>query len=676
MQLSSNLSVVTLSMLTILGVQASAKAQQGACCLSQVGQNDCVQLDANDCALAGGTFGGAGSECPDELVVALQLSGVAMDLFLRPAVGCADVGTTGASCVDAPGPLVDAWVTSPPGIGEDSCHAFGVGPESPPIPPGFFGPGSDPFFGTVCFGGQPLGPTPFGDFGLADTLILRSDDPFDRCDLPSPSNQQPVDIQLVDLNLVSSQPIIVTFNGGQNPEAWDVSMDLSSNGPIPGILNATKTHCNGGTYESFIPVQPRFTFVNPGAPSNVRIFDTGDHPIPPVDLQGGAPWVSELDPGLSKENPQCSEFHPGIEDPSPPVDCPLPSQDRATLRLVSPSTELALKPGVSCADVGTGGLSCIVGPLLDAWRVANPGPGQESFHDFGTVPESPPIPADFFDPGSEPFVGRIFLVGDPLGSTPFGDYDISDTLILRSDDPFDRCELPSPTERTVDIQIVELNLRSIQPIQVIVQGQPTQWDVHVDLSDFQPQPGSLTATKTHCNGGTYTSGLNVQPRFTFTKVDDPLQIRVFDTGFEFFPPVQFFNIDEPWVNDIDPLLRTESPSCSEFYPGIIELAPEGACDCQGNGVRDKCDLETGASSDCNGDALPDECALSIPGDYDANGVVDLGDYASLSECLGGSGSQPGGLPECSDLCRTAFDSDDDTDIDLFDFAWFAQLFAQ
>ena len=94
--------------------------------------------------------------------------------------------------------------------------------------------------------GEPLGPTVWGDFAEADTLISRSEDPFDRCGLPSAPEVQ-IEIEIVALSLVSVAPIIVTYNGGQDPEQWDVAVDLSEVTAPPGTLHATKTHCNGGT---------------------------------------------------------------------------------------------------------------------------------------------------------------------------------------------------------------------------------------------------------------------------------------------------------------------------------------------------------------------------------------------------------------------------------------------
>lgn len=662
--------------ITFAAFAPASFGQTGACCLGPVGQIDCFELSAGDCALAGGTYGGDGTTCPGNTTATFFLSGPATQVFLHPAVSCLDVGTTGQSCQEGTGPFVDAWVTAPPGFGEDTCHSFGTVPESPPIPPGFFGPGSDPFFGTVCFAGVPLGPTPFGQFDVADTLILRSDDPFDRCDIPSPGPAA-VDIQIVELNLQSLQPIVVTFNGGQNPMLWDVQVDLSTNGPLFGALSVIKTHCNGGTYDSFLPVLPRFTFINPNNPGDVRILDTGNELIPPVDLNAfGTPWVQQVDLGVSKSDSRCTDFHPGVDDPSPPLTCPLPAQERVALKLSSTATKLTLEPGVDCNVGGTNGFSCTAGPQIDPWRVATPGPGNETCHTFGTGPESPPIPPDFFDPGSEPFFGEVCYSGVPLGPTPFGTFGDADTLILRSGDPFDRCDIPSPTDQFVDIEIVSLNLQSLQPITVTTGGSETLWDVFVDLSTTGAPLGAMTATKTHCNGGTYDSVLRIQPRFTFVQVGNPSQVRVLDTGAAGIPPTQFINTNAPWVNDADPLFLPLSQNCTDFRPGLNDFVPQFSCDCQSNGIRDTCDLESGTSFDCNTNLTPDECDGGVPGDYTGDGIVDLVDYSSFEGCLAGPGAAPNGLFECHDLCRAAFDSDNDLDIDLFDFRRIAETLGQ
>jgi glucose/arabinose dehydrogenase len=55
-------------------------------------------------------------------------------------------------------------------------------------------------------------------------------------------------------------------------------------------------------------------------------------------------------------------------------------------------------------------------------------------------------------------------------------------------------------------------------------------------------------------------------------------------------------------------------------------------DCNGNGVPDACDVETGTSDDFNENGIPDEC--ECPGDVDDSGVVDTADLVSLLAAWG------------------------------------------
>ena len=275
-----------------------------------------------------------------------------------------------------------------------------------------------------------------------------------------------------------------------------------------------------------------------------------------------------------------------------------------------------LECGLDCS--GTGDEDCIPGELLDVWATHPFGDGMDTCHIFG-IEGSPPIPADFFGPGSEPFVGEVCVEGEPLVATPWGDWDVADTVIRRMAEPFDRCEVPSDEERVVEIEIAALNMRSVEPIVVMVDGIPTHWDVRVDLSDVAPPMiGQLGARKTHCNGGTYWSMLPVQPRFTFESIEIPGDVRVLDTGLEGIPPVMLDQPDHPWVVEADPELHLDSPYCTDFHPAIEDPEPTMECDCQGNGVMDHCDIEQGVSSDCNLNGIPDECDL----DTDTDGLPD------------------------------------------------------
>jgi hypothetical protein len=136
-----------------------------------------------------------------------------------------------------------------------------------PIPNNFFGPGSDPFIGRIDFIGSPIG----GPLGPTDTVIRRNAPAL----LPGCGSSAPVPIEIIALNLVSVNPITVTYNGGLTPQAWNVAVVLSSVPQDPGTMTVNKTHLEGGTFSSTLPVKPKLIFTQVGFPLNVRTLDTG-----------------------------------------------------------------------------------------------------------------------------------------------------------------------------------------------------------------------------------------------------------------------------------------------------------------------------------------------------------------------------------------------------------------
>jgi hypothetical protein len=207
------------------------------------------------------------------------------------------------------------------------------------------------------------------------------------------------------------------------------------------------------------------------------------------------------------------------------------------------------------------------------------------------------------------------LTGVPLGNPDYGD---ADTIVRRATDPFNPCIVGGPSNGFASIEIVALSLRSIAPITVTVNAQPTQWDVAVDLSSVTPPAGFIFATKQHCNGGTFSSSLNVQPRFTFTKVGSPSTVRVLDTGVEGIPHFTLSGANQPWAFDVDPSSAENLDPCTSFHPGFFDQVPQSACDCNGNNVRDGCDISNGTSNDCNQNRRPDECDLASGSSVDSN----------------------------------------------------------
>jgi hypothetical protein len=128
--------------------------------------------------------------------------------------------------------------------------------------------------------------------------------------------------------------------------------------------------------------------------------------------------------------------------------------------------------------------------------------GGSSFLDFGGTP----IPPGFFDPGSDPFTGRVPLLGAPIAP---GNYGPTDTIVERKRHAFP----PPGGSDTVPIEIVALNLYCAQNISVTYGGSNTQkWYFQVCLSSLVPQStGSLTIARDRCpDGGSFESYLPVR----------------------------------------------------------------------------------------------------------------------------------------------------------------------
>ena len=177
------------------------------------------------------------------------------------------------------------------------------------------------------------------------------------------------------------------------------------------------------------------------------------------------------------------------------------------------------------------------------------------------------IPAGFFEPGSKPFSGTIDFAGTPLG--PYGD---ADTVVRRTEP----ADLPAvPSTDTVPIEIIQLQLQSVEPIQV-QGGSTTQlWDVRVDLSPTPQPTGQMVITKSNDLGGTFDSTLPVIPRFTFTRQGDGVQ-RIFDLGqqklsTQVIQALSFRANSVPWYNGDCPGSIFRAPGVNDgFCPGVTE----------------------------------------------------------------------------------------------------------
>ncbi|MBI4556163.1 MAG: hypothetical protein HY706_01145 [Candidatus Hydrogenedentes bacterium] len=403
-----------------------------------------------------------------------------------------------------------------------------------PIPADFFAPSSNPFTGIIQIQGNPMPTSPScpGNIGNADTVVERKQ----AADVPGVPSSDTIPIEIVALNLVSVAPITVTHSPSGS-STWDVKVEASPVTPSTGMINIQRTSTEGGTFNSTLFVYPKLTFTNTSNPSDVRVFDYGAVPACATLTGGNVPWVFRAPDVVC---PACGEdFVPGFDTGSNMLQPFLVQGGNMLMRWQSscppPDTDNSALPGLD---------------LLEAQSGAS--------IEFGNA--IPPIPAGFFEPGSDPFSGVIPLQGQPLGSYPgcTGDLGPTDTIIERKEP----AHLPDiGSTDTIPIELVALSLVSVAPITVTGSSGASQWNVAVQLNPSPPSTGTMTVTKTHANGGTFSSTFTVTPRLIFTRVDNPLVSPIFDPT-----PDTLNATNVPWVSDSSTL--SWPPCTSNFVPGV------------------------------------------------------------------------------------------------------------
>ena len=155
------------------------------------------------------------------------------------------------------------------------------------IPAGFFGAGSEPFQGSVQFGGVPLGTAQGQDVGDADTVVQRKA----TAQFDSNGNSQPVPIELLQLSLISVAPIQVKVGGGT--QLWDVRAAASPTRPSDGTMTISREGVPGGDFDSQLRVYPKFTFtrLSDGAVKQLDVgaLPNGQRPDQPLTADN-TPW--------------------------------------------------------------------------------------------------------------------------------------------------------------------------------------------------------------------------------------------------------------------------------------------------------------------------------------------------------------------------------------------------
>ncbi len=193
------------------------------------------------------------------------------------------------SCTDCPTAIeagYDLWQTARDGEVFDEDFFL-----TDPLPADFFGPGSDPFDGQIALEGQPLETSPAGVLGQTDVIIRR----------PNAEYGGPVEIEMVALSLVSSAPVTVTYDGGQNPESWDVKVCLSET-PYPdqGLVYQYDWCCDGGDYQMAfgddrLRFYPKFIFIRQSDQTE-RVLDFADWGLSVEFWTDEGRWSTALHP--------------------------------------------------------------------------------------------------------------------------------------------------------------------------------------------------------------------------------------------------------------------------------------------------------------------------------------------------------------------------------------------
>ena len=463
-------------------------------------------------------------------------------------------------------PGVDLWVTPPDG---NTYMDFTV----TSIPADFFGPGSDPFDGVIPLQGEPLNTSSPGILGPTDTIVKRTE----SATLPSCGASDPIEIELVALSLVSIDPVTVTYNGGQNPELWDLGICLSSSASQdPGSMTITKGCDEGGTFTAELLVRPKFTFTRVGEPWDIRVFDFGNEGLPSIPLETSDGHWLYSDPGFGiitspggdvdhDCNPDTgdipfglsSNFFPGLQ--GLPCDCQNNPADHNIVLTYFENPSLIAGHGVLPPRVEQE-------PVYDLWETPE---GYNTFVDFGCGESTPSLPADYFGPGSDPFAGTIALQGEPLATT--GNLGPTDTIIKRSR-AADLPQCPSQ-DHNIDIELVALSLVSVQPITVTYNGgqSPEAWDVKVCLSESREQLiGGMNFDRVCEEGGTFFAYVPVVPRIIFTRVSDAMEVYM-DYGEWGLPAIDLLTIEDGHWMFSDPGFNVYTSSVGDLVSNCDDI---------------------------------------------------------------------------------------------------------
>lgn len=145
------------------------------------------------------------------------------------------------------------------------------------IPAGFL-TGNSAFSGPVTLEGKPL----MGNVPPTDTIVTR----MSAANLPMIGSMATIPIEICALSLVSINPITVTF--GTQTSDYDVQVCLRNVAQPTGSMTLTRSHANGGTFDSTLPVIPRFIFTKVSGTQGVATASMNGASVTLSSV--GAPW--------------------------------------------------------------------------------------------------------------------------------------------------------------------------------------------------------------------------------------------------------------------------------------------------------------------------------------------------------------------------------------------------
>jgi len=245
-----------------------------------------------------GNNSGSANLSPDgvgtnRIMIPLTLSQIFdTQLFPRKIQAAGDPGFNLPGVTAGDGREVTITTTINPGNDEWTvpCATFSFGPNGdyPALPADFFGPGSDPFEGTIEFKGKNSNGS---QNPASDVIISRLEsgvfgEPYPITDV--------LPLEEVSMSLISSSPVVIHYDNIDS--FFDIWTELSLDAPHGGVANVTMENPYGGTFTQQLTFTPIFTFMEVGNPANKFVFNPSSMGYVGLSYNSTEPYPWTLSP--------------------------------------------------------------------------------------------------------------------------------------------------------------------------------------------------------------------------------------------------------------------------------------------------------------------------------------------------------------------------------------------